>query len=304
MRVLHISPGKLYGGVESFQLTMARYREFCCDIEPEFATCYSSRFTEELQSTGVAMHVLREVRASRPVTILRARAALRSLLHRKPFDVVICHMSWTNAIFGPVVRSEGCPLVFWMHGATNGRHWTERWSRLCPPDLAICPSEFTRSFFPNLFQGIECFVLNCPVAPPERDYSAERGAVRSELTTRNDDAVIIQVSRLEPTKGALLHLEALGLLKDLSGWTCWIVGGVQRAFEEDYVASLKRRAEELGILERIRFVGERRDVPRLLAAADIYCQPNIANEGHRSFSPRHYTPVCPWFRPDSADSGR
>jgi glycosyltransferase involved in cell wall biosynthesis len=279
MRVLHISPGKLYGGVESFQVTMARHREACPQIEEEFAACYERRFVEEIRLTGTPTYLLGEVRASRPHTIYHARRALRVLLRSRHYDAVICHMPWTNAIFGGVVSSERLPLVFWMHGATEGKHWTERWSRLSPPVLAICPSEFTRSFFPKLFRGIQCLVLNYPVAPPTRDYSPERDAVRSEFATAQEDAVVVQVSRLEPMKGALLHLEALGHLKDLLGWTCWMVGGVQRASEEDYLASLKRRAHELGIFERIRFVGERSDVARLLAAADIYCQPNISNEG-------------------------
>jgi glycosyltransferase involved in cell wall biosynthesis len=37
---------------------------------------------------------------------------------------------------------------------------------------------------------------------------------------------------------------------------------------------LKKRASRLGIGGRIRFLNERSDVARLMAAADIYCQPN------------------------------
>jgi glycosyltransferase involved in cell wall biosynthesis len=41
---------------------------------------------------------------------------------------------------------------------------------------------------------------------------------------------------------------------------------------------LRARAERLGIAKRIRFLGERRDVARLLAAADVHCQPNVGPE--------------------------
>jgi glycosyltransferase involved in cell wall biosynthesis len=40
--------------------------------------------------------------------------------------------------------------------------------------------------------------------------------------------------------------------------------------------SLRRRAAALGIADRVEFLGDRADVPSLLAGADIYCQPNIA----------------------------
>ena len=46
------------------------------------------------------------------------------------FDVVVCHQAWPYAIFGPVIRRAGLPLVFWLHTAGDGRHWLERWARV------------------------------------------------------------------------------------------------------------------------------------------------------------------------------
>src|SRR5262249_45899090 len=37
-------------------------------------------------------------------------------------------------------------------------------------------------------------------------------------------------------------------------------------------------AERAGIAGRVRFLGQRADVPRLMAAADIFCQPNTGPE--------------------------
>jgi glycosyltransferase involved in cell wall biosynthesis len=45
-----------------------------------------------------------------------------------------------------------------------------------------------------------------------------------------------------------------------------------------YLAELKALAAELKIADRVRFLGHRRDVPRLLAAADLVCHPNEAPE--------------------------
>jgi glycosyltransferase involved in cell wall biosynthesis len=44
------------------------------------------------------------------------------------------------------------------------------------------------------------------------------------------------------------------------------------------VSALRARARSLGIAERVRFLGQRGDVPRLLDAADIHCQPNTGPE--------------------------
>jgi len=54
----------------------------------------------------------------------------------------------------------------------------------------------------------------------------------------------------------------------------WFVGGAQRAEEQVYLQELKATAARLGISTRIRFAGERNDVPKLMVAADLLCQPN------------------------------
>ncbi|MDQ3804563.1 MAG: glycosyltransferase, partial [Acidobacteriota bacterium] len=107
---------------------------------------------------------------------------------------------------------------------------------------------------------------------------AARAAARAELDTPDAAVVIILVGRMETLKGHAVHLEALGLLKGVPGWVCWQIGGAQRDSEIEYVDGLKRLAVRLGIGERVRFAGERPDIPRLLAAADIYCQPNTRPE--------------------------
>src|SRR5205823_8856307 len=82
----------------------------------------------------------------------------------------------------------------------------------------------------------------------------------------------------EGWKGHDLLLRALGGLRDLSGWVCWTAGGAQRPAEAAYLAELRQTAARLGIADRVRFLGHRADVPRLLAAADIHCQPNTGPE--------------------------
>jgi len=68
------------------------------------------------------------------------------------------------------------------------------------------------------------------------------------------------------------------LLRDLPNWIAWIVGGAQRPRELSYLNSLKKAAVTLGIANRVMFLGQRSDVPRILAAADIHCQPNTGPE--------------------------
>lgn len=276
MRVLHIVSGLLYGGVETMLVTLARCRSICSTMQPEFAICFDGRLREELTATGAPVHMLGRARARNPASVLRARRQLRKLLTERRADIVVCHMPWAQAMFGGVARAAGLPLVFWMHGATDARHWLERWASLTPPDLAICNSRFTAGMLPLLYPDAPTEVVHCPVPAPPVDYSVnDREAVRNELDTALNATVILQVSRMEPLKGHRIHLEALASMRNLPGWICWMVGGAQRPQEIRYELELLAAAQRLGIEKRVLFIGQRNDVSRLLLSADIYCQPNI-----------------------------
>jgi glycosyltransferase involved in cell wall biosynthesis len=153
----------------------------------------------------------------------------------------------------------------------------ERWARRTEPDYVICNSQFTADTVKNIFRHARFEVMHYPVASVEFPFP-EQSQVRAELKTPNTSVVVIQVSRLERWKGHLLHLEALGKLREMSGWAAWFVGGAQRPAEARYLEELKQRAAQLNIADRVRFLGQRPDVPRFLAAADIHCQPNTGPE--------------------------
>jgi glycosyltransferase involved in cell wall biosynthesis len=279
MRVLHISGGNLYGGVETILVTLARYRQVLPAHEQEFALCFEARLSTELAASGVPVHLLGEVRTRRPFSVWRARRKLRRLLRERQVDVAVCHMPWSQAIFGPAVRDAGIPLVFWMHGPAHGWHWLELWARLTPPDLTICNSRFTSTTLVHLYRASPFEVIYPPLPPPAAGLSAsERAAVRAELDTPPTATVIVQASRMESWKGQGFLIEALGQLRDLPGWVCWVAGGPQRPHERRYMETLERTASKLGIAGRVRFLGERSDVSRILRAADIYCQPNTGPE--------------------------
>jgi glycosyltransferase involved in cell wall biosynthesis len=279
MRVLHLCAGNLYGGIEVMLTTLARHRDLCPDMRPDFVLCFDGRLSEELKASGVGLHWLGAVRISRPWTVWLARRRLGRVLGDLRPDVVVSHGCWPHAVFAPVVRAARLPLVYWAHDANSGRHWLERWAARTPPDLVLANSKLTQASLPCLFPDVPSEVVYLPVPqPPALDRAANRKEVRAALMTAEDAVVVIQACRLERWKGHALLLEALGLLAGLPGWVCWIAGGVQRPHEHEYLGELQRQAARLGIDGRVRFLGQRSDVSRLLAAADIHCQPNTGPE--------------------------
>jgi glycosyltransferase involved in cell wall biosynthesis len=269
MKVLHISAGNLFGGIETVLVTMARERRKCPELRPHFSVCFEDRFSRELRATGAPVDYLGNVRVRNPITILRARAALDSLFSQESIDVAICHSPWAHDIFGPVVQSHNIPLVFWSHGFVTGRHWLEVWARRTRPTLVICNSRATEVTVKALFPDVPSQVIYAPVSNS------------AHIRVRDPEAkpvVVIQVSRMEKWKGHEPLLEALVQLKDLPNWVCWIVGGAQTDRESRYEDSLHSLAGRLAIGDRVSFLGARDDVPDLMAQADIFCQPNQSPE--------------------------
>ncbi len=140
-------------------------------------------------------------------------------------------------------------------------------------------SVFTLSFLGNLFPWVRSVVIHQPVpALAPADADGNRRSIREALQTPDDAVVIVQACRLERWKGHGLLFDALSRLASVPGWVCWIAGGPQRPHEQIYFGELRRRVADLGIAERVRFLGQRDDVPNVLAAADVHCQPNTGPE--------------------------
>ncbi|MFO0951440.1 MAG: glycosyltransferase family 4 protein [Isosphaeraceae bacterium] len=279
LRVLHCVAGNLYGGVESFLRTLAECRGLTPGVEPEFALCFGGRLEVELKAAGVPVHRVGGVRFSRPWTAWQARRRLAQLVESRNVHVVVCHACWPQSLFGPAARRAGVPLVFWAHDrVSDPLHWLEKRAARVAPDLALVQSHFTAETLPRLYPGVPSEVLRLPVRPRPVDRDTARAAVRAELGTPADDFVTVTTCRLERWKGHTLLLDALGRLRDRGGWSAWVAGGVQRPQEQIYLDELKAQAAALGIDDRVRFLGSRDDVPRLLAAADVHCQPNLGPE--------------------------
>jgi glycosyltransferase involved in cell wall biosynthesis len=182
-------------------------------------------------------------------------------------------------MFAPVVKRSGIRLVYFVHDAVTGCHWVDRWAARTPPNSIVANSRYTAATAKTLFPGDAPEVSYLPVpASIVADPVAARRDLRAGLNTSVDAVVILQASRLERWKGQAIHLAALAKLASIPGWTAWFAGGPQKAGEQMFFSELQMLAKQAGIAERVHFLGHRSDVPRLMAAADVYCQPNSGPE--------------------------
>lgn len=276
MRIVHVASGRLFGGIEQMLLTMAAHGT-TAGMRAAFAVAAPGRLEESLRTAGADVTLLGDVRLRQPGSVMRARRTLAALLRREPADVVVCHAPWSFALFAGVARRRGARTVLWQHEPAGGGSLVEQWTRRVPADLVICNSRWTLRTADRLQRAAPRVVIHPPVViapcPP-----MVRHDVRAELGAESSTFVVLGVSRMERLKGHGQVLRALASLKALAAWELWIAGGAQRPHERDYVAELDREAATLGIAARVKFLGERRDVDRLLAAADVFCQMNQAPE--------------------------
>jgi glycosyltransferase involved in cell wall biosynthesis len=274
LRVLHLCAGNLYGGVERIVAACAVDRALCREMSPAFAVCFDGRLSEEIEASGAQCTRLGATRLSRPWTVIRARRRLAAVLRNEPPAAVICHSSWIFGLAAPVVRAAKGTLVLWLHDRVSGGNWPERWARRTRPHLIIANSRFTGESVTALYPGATHAVLYAPV---RADASgAARSRLRASIGVDEQTPVILVASRFEKWKGHRALIRALAAIPD--PWQLWIAGMPQRADERAYERDLREHARAAGVDDRVRFLGERRDVAACMRAADIHCQPNTAPE--------------------------
>lgn len=105
-------------------------------------------------------------------------------------------------------------------------------------------------------------------ASPEFNLEARsrRAAVRAAMGVRPEDRLVLAVGRLEPEKNQGFLIELLAAAPSL---TLAIAGA--GALHDHY----EQAASAAGVAERVRLLGFRRDVPQLLAAADVVAVPSL-----------------------------
>jgi glycosyltransferase involved in cell wall biosynthesis len=223
-------------------------------------------FTEELARLGVPHRSLRHLVAPihpwhDALAFLEVRRALRSLAP----DLVSTHSSKAGVVGRLAARSLALPVLHTAHGWAFTR-------RVAPP---------LRRFYVlwERFAG-RCGNHVITVSDSDRRVALEEGVVDAGGVTTVHNGVadvapelraepglepprLIMVARMEKQKDHATLLRALARLRHRP-WTLDLVGdGPTRPA----VAAL---AAELGLEERVRFLGSRLDVPRCLARAQVF----------------------------------
>src|SRR5262249_16445527 len=139
----------------------------------------------------------------------------------------------------------------------------------------ICPSEFARQALLHRYRPVqpEKFqVIYYGVAQQRRAQSREqvRSSVLEELGIPPDATVVLGCGTVDRRKGVDLFVRVASRLLTTSAaenfWFVW----VGDAYDSRFLSSCRHDARTLGVANRLVFTGERNDVERFFAAADIF----------------------------------
>ncbi|QDG94406.1 glycosyltransferase (plasmid) [Rhizobium sp. NIBRBAC000502774] len=99
---------------------------------------------------------------------------------------------------------------------------------------------------------------------------AQRGRMRRNLNIADDEILIGWVGRLDPKKNVEDFIDAAAIVRLANTRARFVIVGGPDAFMPDYATELKELAEKHGLCDVLQFLGDRKDVPDLLAAFDIF----------------------------------
>ena len=245
-RVLQAIAGAKYGGAETFFIRLAAALQRAGEPQRVLIRRNSSR-AQCLRAAGVGVGEL----AFGGIFDLATRLAFgREIAAWRP-DIVLTWMSRATRL---------CPRGDFVHVARLGGYYDLKYYRRCDHLIgntrAIVDYAIAKGWPRERITYLPNFVPD----------SAAAAAAAGNVAAGGRAPLALALGRLHPNKGFELLLEALAATREI---TLWIAG------DGPLRARLERLATRLGITGRVRFLGWREDVPRLLAAADLLVCPSL-----------------------------
>ena len=232
---------------------------------PTVMTGGTGPFVDSLRAEGVPVRILNNLTVPiGPLRDVRAFGEIRTALQELKPDLVTTHSSKAGILGRMAARSLGIPAVFTAHGwaftpgiPSSHAAVYRRIERLAGPlsSRIITVSEFDRRL-----------ALAARITSSDRLVTVHNGIqdIAPELRAepRRAPARLVMVARFEPQKDHSTLFRALAGLRDKQ-WTLDLVGN------GPLMGEMQALASELEISSHIRFLGQRMDVDRLLAEAQV-----------------------------------
>jgi glycosyltransferase involved in cell wall biosynthesis len=271
--LMMVSTGLALGGAEN-QLRAITLCLRCRGKELSVVSMLPPRASvEELELAGVCVHTLQMRRHfPDPRAILRLAATIR---RERPL-IVHSHMVHANLLARVTRLFVKMPvLVCTAHNIIEGGRAREIAYRLTDSlaDLTTQVSEAGRLRYIQVGAVPSSKILYIPNGIDTARFQPNpkaRQVVRDALGCPKEAFVWLTVGRLEPVKNHLELLRAFREVAAVNPHARLLIAG-----QGPLQAATEQRITELGLAERVRLLGVRRDIPDLLNAADAFVLPSL-----------------------------
>jgi glycosyltransferase involved in cell wall biosynthesis len=231
-----------------------------------------SPIEEYLSRCEVPVYYINKRRGFDPTTWLRLYRLLCTL---QP-AIVHTHQTVGRYVYPACWAARQKIIVHTVHNIATGEIHSRFWRRfqgwayrrgVLPVSIA---QEVTRTFVQEYGRAP---TLEIPNAIPTERYApdpARRAAWRSQHAVPRDALVFTCVAGLRPQKNHRLLLQAFAQAAPQLPDALLLLVGPPDRLDPAYAESLKSLAQELGLGQRVRFLGSRADVPDILRASDVF----------------------------------
>lgn len=256
-----------YGGLERFMLSLV---DSCATINVKFVFVYNSKpeskiYLEELAKRNIEII---ECNCSKLKFIDKINFAKR-LLSYKP-DIVHFHFYQSKFIFLIMKMFNRVKLYQTIHSCIqtdfNGRWWFLR-------KLKHFITWFIYSCLVDQFLGVSYFVTNQlrfwgikkveTIYPGVDNYLSEK-----ILIDKGNKKIVTCLGFANPVKGIDIFIKSLPYIDD-SDFEAWIIGLDETV---EYTAEMKLLAKQLGVYNRIKWIGIIDNVGEYFKVSDVFCQ--------------------------------
>lgn len=269
--ILYLSTSSGPGGAErvisnlSASLDPARYRAILCLFRPGW-------IQEHTENRGVRTYVI----PTQGMFDWRWVLRVKRLLKDEHVDLIHAHEFDANVQGTFVAALSGVPLVATVHG--KNYFWEKLRRRLAYQWVSrnatmVAVSENLKQFIVEkvgvdsghvkvVYNGVD-LLPHC--GPADIDQC------RKELDLPTGDQIVGVVGNLYPVKGHQYLIAAIPAVLAKCPNTTFIFAGRGQLEGE-----LKEQAHQLGVAQKVRFLGLRQDIPRILAVLHAFVLPSLS----------------------------
>ncbi len=256
MRVLHLIASTGTGGAERHLIDLCRMQQ-AQGLDVRVALPEAGALSQALEGLGVAWVKFRSGGRWDPLALW----SLRKLIHTLRPDLIHAHMPKSAKMAG--LAKAGVPCIATAHNIVKRLGPFRRCQQV------ICVSEMVCHTLSQLGYPAKTTHTIHNAVDTSRFVSAQRESIRQQLGWQ-DRVVMLCVARLVPAKGQQYAIEALAQVLPQHPQACLVLAGAGPD-----QAKLRTLAKQYGVQDNVSFLGNRNDIPNLLAAADIYLQPSL-----------------------------